>query len=62
MQQCTVIESANSEAYNMIGVAISGLASMRETHYLVRHNLYTDFVREDDAGISGDGKDAAGKR
>ena len=45
-----IVDPVNGRLYYNVMGEISAQRSVRKTHYLQRHGLYNDFLKEDKAG------------
>ena len=53
MMQCRGVDPANREKYFDVASGAVAERANRETNYLVRHDLYKQFLAEDVAGKRG---------
>lgn len=50
MEECETADPNNYAAYHNLRAGIQAFKSMRQLNFIVRHNLYDQFIEEDKAG------------
>lgn len=50
MEECETADPNNHSAYHNLRAEILAFKSMRQLHFIVRHDLYNKFIEEDKAG------------
>ena len=50
MEECETADPTDHAAYHNVRAGIQALKSIRQQHFIVRHDLYDQFIEEDKAG------------
>ena len=50
MEECETADPTDQAAYHNVRAGIQAFKSMRQLHFIVRHDLYDQFMEEDKAG------------